>query len=90
MQVIEPVITGLQTAKLAALDIPALGLSIVIEHTHCCKAQIKDIKDTRDDCRALAELAVGFVSAMIVDHLETLNTPQLDVVYSEYQWTITT
>ncbi|OJT09691.1 hypothetical protein TRAPUB_13831 [Trametes pubescens] len=64
MQILGLSITALEIAKLATAGISISGLSSVLESALSIASKAKEIEDTRDDCRALAERAATLVMAV--------------------------
>ncbi|EIW51878.1 uncharacterized protein TRAVEDRAFT_54298 [Trametes versicolor FP-101664 SS1] len=64
MELLETSIKALEIANLAADKIPIPGLSTAVSCALSIAKKAKDIKDTRDDCRALAKRAADFVLAV--------------------------
>ncbi|KAL1939152.1 hypothetical protein VTO73DRAFT_10193 [Trametes versicolor] len=61
MQILEISIDALELAKQAAAGLPFPGLSLAIESALSMAKKAREIEDTRDECRALAERAATFV-----------------------------
>ncbi|OJT14945.1 hypothetical protein TRAPUB_8515 [Trametes pubescens] len=64
MELLETSIKALEIAKLVTAQIPVPGLSTAVECALSIAKKAKDIKDTRDDCRALAERVATLVVAV--------------------------
>ncbi|KAL1939167.1 hypothetical protein VTO73DRAFT_10208 [Trametes versicolor] len=64
MELLETSIKALEIANLAADKIPIPGLSTAVGCALSIAKKAKDIKDTRDDCRALAKRVADFVLAV--------------------------
>ncbi|KAL1945756.1 hypothetical protein VTO73DRAFT_1758 [Trametes versicolor] len=61
MEILEASIKLLEIAKLVTADIPVPGLNTALECALSIAKKAKEIKDTRDECRALAQRAADLV-----------------------------
>ncbi|KAL1939171.1 hypothetical protein VTO73DRAFT_10212 [Trametes versicolor] len=64
MKFLDVSITALELAKPVTAEIPIPGLNTAVECALSIAKKAKEIKDTRDDCRALAERAATSVLAI--------------------------
>ncbi|OJT14936.1 hypothetical protein TRAPUB_8506 [Trametes pubescens] len=64
MQILERSINALELAKLVTAGLPVPGLSLVLDSALSIAKKAKEVEDTRDDCRALAERAATLVLAV--------------------------
>ncbi|EIW51844.1 uncharacterized protein TRAVEDRAFT_54268 [Trametes versicolor FP-101664 SS1] len=72
MQILEGSIAALELAVLAATGLPFPGLSVVLDSALRIAKKAKEIEETRDDCRALAERAASRMMA-IYQQLKNVN-----------------
>ncbi|KAL1945645.1 hypothetical protein VTO73DRAFT_1647 [Trametes versicolor] len=64
MELLETSVKALEIVKLVTAEIPIPGLSTAVECALSIAKKAKEIKDTREDCRALAERAAALVIAL--------------------------